>query len=116
MQIDKMTIIKNEVFGDVAQKVASANNIVQEQQKFEVNNKIAKQELFEALNKEYNFENLDSLSVELNYTVNKKTNDIQIAIIDPKTKEVIRNKPTEAIVKIRTRMNEILGAFIDERF
>ncbi|MBI1911699.1 MAG: flagellar protein FlaG [Deltaproteobacteria bacterium] len=56
---------------------------------------------------------LKRLNTELRFEVDKDTKDLVIKIIDPETKEIIRQIPSEELLAIRSRMKELIGVLYD---
>lgn len=52
---------------------------------------------------------LKRLNTELRFEVDKDSKDVIIRIIDPETKQVIRQIPSEELLAIRARMQELIG-------
>lgn len=51
--------------------------------------------------------------VGLSYEVNRQTGDVIVKVVDPITKEIIREIPSEQIQKLRATMEAILGQQLD---
>ncbi|MDA3938687.1 MAG: flagellar protein FlaG [Spirochaetia bacterium] len=54
------------------------------------------------------------LDRELSYSVNKELNQVVVKVIDSKTDKVIRVIPSEALLKLHSRMKEVIGLIFDE--
>lgn len=52
---------------------------------------------------------LKRLNTELRLEVDKKSKNVVIKIFDPNTKQMIRQIPSEELMAIRERMNELIG-------
>jgi uncharacterized FlaG/YvyC family protein len=115
MQITQTTMKDYNLGYSSLQNTQNVEQKTIEQKKFDVVNEETRKELLEALNLDTNFIKSDSLDIELNYRIDKVTKDITITVVDSKTQEVITQVPGEAVANIRKRMNEILGAIINEK-
>jgi len=56
----------------------------------------------------------DVLNRKLSYSVNKELNQVVVKVIDSKTDKVIRVIPSEALLKLHSRMKEVIGLIFDE--
>jgi len=54
------------------------------------------------------------LNRKLSYSVNKELNQVVVKVIDSKTDKVIRVIPSEALLKLHSRMKEVIGLIFDE--
>lgn len=54
-------------------------------------------------------------STECQFSVHKQTKQIIIKLIDPQTKEVIKEIPSEKILDMVANMCELAGLFVDEK-
>ncbi|GEM_PF-3372848 len=64
-----------------------------------------------------NFEKfVKNIQVDLRYEVDDKTNDIIIRIFEKDTDKLIKQIPAEAILKLKQRINDLLGIIYDETF
>lgn len=52
---------------------------------------------------------LKRLNTELRLEVKKDSRDVVVKIVDPETKTVIRQIPSEELLSIRERMTELIG-------
>jgi len=50
----------------------------------------------------------------LSYSVNKELNQVVVKVIDSKTDKVIRVIPSESLLKLHSRMKEVIGLIFDE--
>lgn len=57
---------------------------------------------------------LKDILVDFKYEVDEKTNDIVIKIFEKGTDKLIRQIPPEAILKLKQRINDLLGIIYDE--
>ena len=73
------------------------------------------QEVINTLN-DINFDFKNSSNIEFNYTINKNTNEVVVAIVDTKTKEVIREIPSKNMVELKEKMIKIIGMLVDRKF
>jgi len=69
--------------------------------------------LIEAIEK--NEKDLLGPNTSLKFSINEKTKDIVVKIIDDKTKEVIKEIPPEKIINMIAEMCERAGIFVDKR-
>ena len=60
-------------------------------------------------------EELEKLNVRLVFNVDEKTKDIVVEIVDPKTNEVIRQIPPEELLKVREKLDELVGILFEAR-
>ena len=58
---------------------------------------------------------LDDLQVRLNFEVREETGEVIVRVLDKETDEVVRQIPTEEVVKLRERMEELRGLLFDEK-
>ncbi len=56
----------------------------------------------------------DVVNRKLSYSVNKELNQVVVKVIDSKTDKVIRVIPSEALLKLHSRMKEVIGLIFDE--
>ena len=56
----------------------------------------------------------DVLNRKLSYSVNKELNQVVVKVIDSKTDKVIRVIPSETLLKLHSRMKEVIGLIFDE--
>ena len=56
----------------------------------------------------------DVLNRKLSYSINKELNQVVVKVIDSKTDKVIRVIPSEALLKLHSRMKEVIGLIFDE--
>ena len=54
------------------------------------------------------------LNRKLSYSVNKELNQVVVKVVDSKTDKVIRVIPSEALLKLHSRMKEVIGLIFDE--
>ncbi len=54
------------------------------------------------------------LNRKLSYSINKELNQVVVKVIDSKTDKVIRVIPSEALLKLHSRMKEVIGLIFDE--
>ena len=54
------------------------------------------------------------LNRKLSYSVNKELNQVVVKVVDSKTDKVIRVIPSEALLKLHSRMKEVIGLLFDE--
>ncbi|MDO8426140.1 MAG: flagellar protein FlaG [Deltaproteobacteria bacterium] len=55
------------------------------------------------------------LNTELRFEVDKESKDVIVRIIDPETKQVIRQIPSEELMAIRARMEELIGVLYNSK-
>lgn len=55
------------------------------------------------------------LNRKLSYSVNKELNQVVVKVIDAETDKVIRVIPSEALLRLHTRMKEVIGLIFDEK-
>lgn len=55
------------------------------------------------------------LNSEINISFHEKTNRILVKLVDPKTKEVLREIPPEKLVDMMASLGEEIGLFVDEK-
>ena len=60
-------------------------------------------------------EELEKLNVQLVFSIDKDTDEVVVKVIDPETKEVIRQIPPEELLEIRKKLDEIVGILFDVR-
>ncbi len=60
-------------------------------------------------------EELEKLNVRLVFNVDKKTGEIVVKVVDPKTNEVIRQIPPEELLRIREKLDELVGILFEAR-
>jgi len=60
-------------------------------------------------------EELEKLDVRLVFNVDEKTKDVVVKIVDPKTNEVIRQIPPEELLKVREKLDELVGILFEAR-
>ncbi len=60
-------------------------------------------------------EELEKLNVRLVFNVDKKTGEIVVKIVDPKTNEVIRQIPPEELLRVREKLDELVGILFEAR-
>jgi len=53
-------------------------------------------------------------NVGVRYQVDKKTGDLVISLVDRNTQEVLRQVPPEEILRMRQRLEELLGVIFDQ--
>ncbi|MBI5491342.1 MAG: flagellar protein FlaG [Deltaproteobacteria bacterium] len=58
---------------------------------------------------------LKRLNTELRFEVDKDSKDVIVRIIDPETKQVIRQIPSEELMAIRARMQELIGVLYNSK-
>ncbi|MDQ1316822.1 MAG: flagellar protein FlaG [Candidatus Poribacteria bacterium] len=58
---------------------------------------------------------VDRSMAHISFSKDDSTGDIVIKIIDNKTDEVIKQIPSEAIVELRKRLNDLQGLFLDKK-
>ncbi len=54
------------------------------------------------------------LNRKLSYSVNKELNQVVVKVVDSRTDKVIRVIPSEALLKLHSRMKEVIGLLFDE--
>lgn len=57
----------------------------------------------------------DNEKREYQFVVHEKTKDIMIKVIDPASKEVLKEFPSEQILDMVAKMCELAGIFVDEK-
>ncbi|NPB09018.1 MAG: flagellar protein FlaG [Thermodesulfobacteria bacterium] len=60
-------------------------------------------------------EELERLNVRLVFNVDEKTGEIVVQVVDPKTNEVIRQIPPEELLRIREKLDELVGILFEAR-
>jgi flagellar protein FlaG len=55
------------------------------------------------------------LNRDLSYSVNKELNQVVVKVIDSETDKVIRVIPSETLLKLHSRMKEVIGLIFDEK-
>ncbi len=55
------------------------------------------------------------LNRKLSYSVNKELNQVVVKVIDGETDKVIRVIPSETLLKLHSRMKEVIGLIFDEK-
>ncbi|MBD3297476.1 MAG: hypothetical protein GF341_02395 [candidate division Zixibacteria bacterium] len=55
----------------------------------------------------------EQADVTVRYRIDDNTNDLVISLVNSDTDEVIRQMPPEAILKMRQRLEELLGVLFD---
>lgn len=58
---------------------------------------------------------MDELKTSLGFSINEKTKELMVNIINRETKEVIKQIPPEELVTIREKMAELAGILLNER-
>ncbi|MBI4949518.1 MAG: flagellar protein FlaG [Deltaproteobacteria bacterium] len=58
---------------------------------------------------------LKRLNTELRFEVDNESDEMIIKIIDPETKQVIRQIPSEELLAIRERMKDLIGVLYNAR-
>ncbi len=58
---------------------------------------------------------LKRLNTELRFEVDKNSNDMVVKIIDPETGQIIRQIPSEELLAIRERMEELIGVLYNAK-
>ena len=58
---------------------------------------------------------LDRLNVRLVFNLDDKTGEIVVKVIDPKTQEVIRQIPPEELLRVREKLDELMGILFEAR-
>ncbi|MCW7752384.1 flagellar protein FlaG [Desulfobotulus sp. H1] len=58
---------------------------------------------------------MDELKTSLGFSINEKTKELMVNIINRETKEVIKQIPPEELVTIREKMAELAGILLSER-
>ncbi len=58
---------------------------------------------------------LDRLNVRLVFSIHKETGEVVVKVVDPKTNQVIRQIPPEELLKLREKLDELLGILFDAR-
>ncbi|MBI5454414.1 MAG: flagellar protein FlaG [Deltaproteobacteria bacterium] len=58
---------------------------------------------------------LKRLNTELRFEIDKNSEEMVIKIIDPETRQVIRQIPSEELLAIRERMEELIGVLYNAR-
>ena len=56
---------------------------------------------------------LKQLNTELRFEIEDNVEDLVVKVVDPETDEVIRQIPSEEMVEIRDRIDEIVGFLLD---
>ncbi len=59
--------------------------------------------------------NLNSKQAQCQFSVHERTKQIVVKIVDPQTKEVIKEIPSEKILNMVADMCEMAGLFVDEK-
>ena len=54
------------------------------------------------------------LNRELKYSVNKELNQVVVKVVDGETDKVIRVIPSETLLKLHSRMKEVIGLIFDQ--
>jgi len=54
------------------------------------------------------------LNRKLSYSINKELNQVVVKVIDSQTDKVIRVIPSETLLKLHSRMKEVIGLIFDE--
>lgn len=57
----------------------------------------------------------DSLGRSVKFSVNQESGDEVIMVFHKKTKELIRQIPSEEVVELRERLSKVFGSLIEER-
>lgn len=57
-----------------------------------------------------------NVQVDLKYEVDEKTDDVIVKVFERGTDKLIRQVPTEAILKLKQRISDLLGIIYDEMF
>lgn len=55
----------------------------------------------------------EQADVSVRYRIDEHTDDLIVSLVDTETEEVLRQIPPEAILKMRQRMEELLGLMFD---
>ncbi len=58
---------------------------------------------------------LKQLNTELRFEVEDRVEDLVVKIVDPDTNEIIRQIPSEEMLAIRDRLDELVGFLLDAR-
>ncbi len=58
---------------------------------------------------------LNRLNVRLVFSIHKETGEVVVKVVDPKTNKVIRQIPPEELLKLREKLDELLGILFDAR-
>ncbi len=76
--------------------------------------------------KEASVQDIDSIITSLNhaassvdnrvsFTYNEKTNRIVMKIMNPETSEVVKQIPSQEIIRLLENINEMVGVFVDKK-
>ncbi len=55
------------------------------------------------------------LNRKFNYSINKELNQVVVKVIDGETDKVIRVIPSETLLRLHSRMKEVIGLIFDEK-
>ena len=58
---------------------------------------------------------LEDLQVRLNFDVREETGDVVVRVLDKETEEVVRQIPSEEVVKLREKLVELRGVLFDDK-
>jgi flagellar protein FlaG len=58
---------------------------------------------------------LDSFNIQLSFSVHYKTRDTVVEVIDSRTGEVIRQIPSEELLQLKDKMNDLRGLIFDQK-
>ncbi|MFA9461488.1 flagellar protein FlaG [Thiohalorhabdus methylotrophus] len=60
-------------------------------------------------------EALDKLRFNLNFSIDREVDELVVKVVDPDTREVVREIPPEEMRELAKRMEEVTGILLDER-
>ncbi len=60
-------------------------------------------------------DSLNQLQKRIVFSINKDTHEVVVKVIDPKTNKVIRQIPPEELLKVREKLNELIGILFEAR-
>lgn len=115
-QVDREAQVKAQV-RPVEKSAEAARNALDEQrlrrEEDRGKSRLSRADLQDALNEVQ--ERMDQMGTNLQFSMDKVAEDIVVKVTDKKNGELIRQIPSEDVIKLRKKLEELSGLLFDEK-
>jgi flagellar protein FlaG len=111
----QQTVSTEKVVADtVRENAVAASGIVQQNQPIQkIEQNVSEKMVKEAVDRANKA--ISGWKREFRYSVHDKTKEIMVKVIDPDSGDIIREIPPEKILDLVAKLQELAGAFVDEK-
>jgi flagellar protein FlaG len=115
-QVDRETQVQAQV-RPVEKSADAARNALDEQrlrrEKEQAKSRLSRADLQDALNEVQ--ERMDQMGTNLQFSMDKVAEEIVVKVTDKENGELIRQIPSEDVIKLRKKLEELSGLLFDEK-